>query len=68
MGHLGRPDGVGSGPDKKLREVLGIKSLQCTDFIKWRSPNIEKIRKLIRFEPKHDLEAMIQGVIDYFKE
>jgi len=33
-----------------------------------RCPNIEKIRKLIRFEPKHDLEDMIQGVIDYFKE
>ena len=31
-------------------------------------PNIEKIRKLIGFEPKYDLEAMIQGVIDYFKE
>jgi UDP-glucose 4-epimerase len=33
-----------------------------------RCPNIEKIRKLIRFEPKYDLEAMIQSVIDYFKE
>jgi len=33
-----------------------------------RCPNIEKIRKLIGFEPKYDLEAMIQGVIDYFKE
>jgi len=33
-----------------------------------RCPNIEKIRRLIRFEPKHDLEAMIQSVIDYFKE
>ena len=31
-------------------------------------PNIEKIRKLIGFEPRYDLEAMIQGVIDYFKE
>jgi len=33
-----------------------------------RCPNIEKIRNLIRFEPKYDLQAMIQGVIDYFKE
>jgi UDP-glucose 4-epimerase len=33
-----------------------------------RCPNIEKIRKLIGFAPKHDLEAMIQSVIDYFKE
>jgi UDP-glucose 4-epimerase len=33
-----------------------------------RCPNIEKIRKLIRFEPKHDLEAMILGVIGYLKE
>jgi UDP-glucose 4-epimerase len=33
-----------------------------------RCPNIEKIRKLIEFEPKHDLEAMIASVIDYFKE
>ncbi|EFK96021.1 NAD-dependent epimerase/dehydratase family protein [sediment metagenome] len=33
-----------------------------------RCPNITKIRKLIGFEPKYDLEAMIQSVIDYFKE
>ena len=33
-----------------------------------RCPNITKIRKLIGFEPKYDLDAMIQGVIDYFKE
>ena len=33
-----------------------------------RCPNIEKIRKLIEFEPSYNLEAMIQSVIDYFKE
>jgi UDP-glucose 4-epimerase len=33
-----------------------------------RCPNIEKVRKLIGFQPRYDLEAMIQGVIDYFKE
>jgi len=33
-----------------------------------RCPNIDKIRKLIGFEPKYDLVAMIQSVIDYFKE
>ncbi len=33
-----------------------------------RCPNIEKINKLIGFEPFYDLEAMIQSVIDYFKE
>jgi len=32
-----------------------------------RCPNIEKIRNLIGFEPKHDLQAIIQSVIDYFK-
>jgi len=32
-----------------------------------RCPNIDKIRNLIGFEPKHDLESMIQSVIDYFK-
>jgi UDP-glucose 4-epimerase len=33
-----------------------------------RCPNITKVRKLIGFEPKYDLEAMIHSVIDYFKE
>jgi len=33
-----------------------------------RCPNIEKIRNLIGFEPTYDLEAIIQSVIDYFKE
>ena len=33
-----------------------------------RCPNIEKINKLIGFKPVYDLEAMIQSVIDYFKE
>jgi UDP-glucose 4-epimerase len=33
-----------------------------------RCPNITKIRELIGFEPKHDLVAIIQSVIDYFKE
>jgi UDP-glucose 4-epimerase len=33
-----------------------------------RCPNIAKIRSLIGFEPKHDLVAIIQSVIDYFKE
>ena len=33
-----------------------------------RCPNIEKIRKLIGFEPTYGLEAIIQSVIDYFKE
>jgi nucleoside-diphosphate-sugar epimerase len=33
-----------------------------------RCPNIDKIRGLIGFEPKYNLEAMIQSVIDYFKE
>jgi UDP-glucose 4-epimerase len=32
-----------------------------------RCPNIAKIRDLIGFEPKHDLMAIIQSVIDYFK-
>ena len=33
-----------------------------------RCPNISKIKKLIGFKPKHDLDAIIQSVIDYFKE
>jgi UDP-glucose 4-epimerase len=33
-----------------------------------RCPNIDKIKKLISFKPTYDLEAMIQSVIDYFKE
>ena len=33
-----------------------------------RCPNIEKIQKLIGFKPKYDLDAMIQSVVDYFKE
>ena len=32
-----------------------------------RCPNVDKIKKLIGFKPTHDLEAMIQSVIDYFK-
>jgi UDP-glucose 4-epimerase len=33
-----------------------------------RCPNIEKINSLIGFRPAFDLKAMIQSVIDYFKE
>jgi len=33
-----------------------------------RCPNIEKINNLIGFKPEYDLKAMIQSVIDYFKE
>lgn len=33
-----------------------------------RCPNIEKIKTLIGFQPSYDIEAMIQSVIDYFKE
>ncbi len=33
-----------------------------------RCPNISKIKNLIEFEPNYDLEAIIQSVIDYFKE
>lgn len=33
-----------------------------------RCPNLEKIKALIGYRPNHDLEAIIQSVIDYFKE
>jgi UDP-glucose 4-epimerase len=33
-----------------------------------RCPNIEKVTKLIGFEPIYNLETIIQNVIDYFKE
>jgi UDP-glucose 4-epimerase len=36
--------------------------------MKRRCPNIQKVRTLIGFEPSYDLTAMIQSVIDYFKE
>ena len=36
--------------------------------MKKRCPDISKARKLIGFEPRHDLDAIIQSVIDYFKE
>jgi UDP-glucose 4-epimerase len=33
-----------------------------------RCPNVEKLKDLIGFKPNHDLDAIIQSVIDYFKE
>ena len=33
-----------------------------------RCPNIDKIKNLIGFTPSYDLEAIVQSVIDYFKE
>jgi UDP-glucose 4-epimerase len=33
-----------------------------------RCPNIEKIGELIGFDPEHNLDTMIQDVIDYFKK
>ena len=33
-----------------------------------RCPNIEKIKNLIGFKPTYGLEAIVQSVIDYFKE
>lgn len=33
-----------------------------------RRPNIGKIRQWIGFDPRYDLEAIIQSVIEYFKE
>ena len=33
-----------------------------------RCPNIDKIKNLIGFTPTYDLEAIVQSVIDYFKE
>jgi UDP-glucose 4-epimerase len=33
-----------------------------------RCPNIGKIEKLIGFRPQYDLTAIVQSVIDYFKE
>ncbi|MFZ7110773.1 MAG: GDP-mannose 4,6-dehydratase [Desulfatiglandales bacterium] len=32
-----------------------------------RCPNIDKIKNLVGFEPEHDLDRIIQDVIDYFK-
>ncbi|MBN2124859.1 MAG: GDP-mannose 4,6-dehydratase [Deltaproteobacteria bacterium] len=33
-----------------------------------RCPNIDKIKGLIGFKPRHNLDAIVQSVIDYFKE
>jgi UDP-glucose 4-epimerase len=33
-----------------------------------RCPNIEKVRSLIGFHPSYDMEAIVQSVIDFFKE
>lgn len=33
-----------------------------------RCPNLEKIKALIGYQPKYNLEAIIQSVINYFKE
>ncbi|MDY7037868.1 MAG: NAD-dependent epimerase/dehydratase family protein, partial [Thermodesulfobacteriota bacterium] len=33
-----------------------------------RCPNIEKLKNLIEYEPAYNIEAIIQSVIDYFKE
>jgi UDP-glucose 4-epimerase len=33
-----------------------------------RCPNIGKVKELIGYKPAHNLEAIIQSVIDYFKE
>jgi UDP-glucose 4-epimerase len=64
---------------RKVKEMTGSRS--DIEFISYekaygpgfedmerRCPNIAKIRSLIGFEPKHDLVAIIQSVIDYFKE
>ena len=33
-----------------------------------RCPNIDKVKKLVGFKPERDLDAIVQDVIDYFKE
>jgi UDP-glucose 4-epimerase len=63
---------------QKVKEMTGSKSeIEYVSYEKAygpgfedmerRCPNIEKVRNLIGFEPKHNLEAIIQSVIDYFK-
>ncbi len=62
----------------KVKEMTGSKSeLEYVPYEKAygpgfedmerRCPNISKVRKLIGFEPKYNLDAIIQSVIDYFK-
>lgn len=64
---------------KKVKEMTGSRSeIEYQPYEKAygpgfedmerRCPNIEKIKALIGYEPKHDLESIIQSVIDYFKE
>ena len=63
----------------KVKEMTGSKSeLEYIPYEKAygpgfedmerRCPNIAKLKGLIGYNPTHDLEAIIQGVIDYFKE
>jgi len=51
-------------------EHIPYEKAYCPGFedMKRRCPSIKKINKLIGFKPSYDREAMIQSVIDYFKE
>ena len=63
---------------QKVKEMTGSKS--AIEYVSYekaygpgfedmerRCPNIDRIKGLIDYKPAHDLEAIIQSVIDYFK-
>jgi UDP-glucose 4-epimerase len=58
-----------AGSDSKIEHIPYEKAYgPGFEDMERRCPNIEKIGKLIGFEPSYDLEAIIQSVIDFFKE
>jgi UDP-glucose 4-epimerase len=58
-----------TGSDSKIEHVPYEKAYgPGFEDMERRCPNIEKINNLIGYKPAYDLKAMIQSVIDYFKE
>ena len=64
---------------KKVKEMTGSRSeIEYLSYEKAygpgfedmerRCPNIEKVRNLIGYQPRHDLDSIIKSVIDFFKE
>lgn len=58
-----------TGSDSEIEYVMYEKAYgPGFEDMERRCPNIEKLKKLIGFKPIHNLETIIQNVIDYFKE
>ncbi|MBW1682958.1 MAG: GDP-mannose 4,6-dehydratase [Deltaproteobacteria bacterium] len=57
-----------TGSDSKI-ELIPYEKAYGPGFedMERRCPNLDKIRRVIGFEPKYDLEAIVRSVIEYFK-